>query len=188
MFYNSCQPMYEQRGKTLYKWGKDQTGEILYNFNKFGFRGPENANIPEIAFFGSAVIFGVGVREEQTLVSHFESAHNYGLAGNYGNRESVANLKSFVSSTLYTSAVKLIFFWIDRLDTESIPELHKDLNSLNLDILHISQGNKYNGMINLMPAIDQAPCGGQPGIQTHRLWANTIKKLLSQNVKKTNYS
>lgn len=177
---NSNSFLYEQRGKIITQWGKDQTGLVSYRINQQGFRGKQDYNwTPEFAFFGSSTIFGIGIAEEDTLVSHFSNAHNYGLAGEYLNACSVKNLKNFLNSSVYNSSVKIIFFWIDRPGRENLNDLLAVVQNLNSNILHISQGAKYSGMINLMPHVDTDVSGTQPGIKTHRIWASTIKQLFN---------
>jgi hypothetical protein len=121
---------------------------------------------------------GVGVAQENLLVSKFENAHNYGLAGGYMNHHSITNLKSFLNSSLYSTKTKIVFFWIERPGEENLDELLAEVNLLGQDILHISQGDKHTGMINLMPSVDYDVSKTQPGIKSHAIWARTIKLLL----------
>ena len=179
LIQNSNSFLYDQRWKTITRWGKYQTGLISYMINTQGFRGKHDySGAPDFAFFGSSTVFGIGINEEDTLVSHFSNAHNYGLAGDYLNNCSIKNLKNFLNSPVYNPSVKIIFFWIDRPGQEDLNELLSKVQELRTDILHISQGIKYKGMLNLMPHVDLDVSGTQPGIKTHRIWATAIKQLI----------
>lgn len=176
MVINCNTPLYDRRGQILSTWGKDQTGQVEYRINNQGFRSNREYNfVPNYAFFGCSSIFGIGVPADQILVAQFPNAHNYGLAGEYTNTESVINLKNFLESEYYTPTVKLIFFWVAR-DNENIEQMILDLGGT--DILHISQGIRIPGAINLMNLIDLDVSETHLGPKTHRLWANTIKLLV----------
>jgi hypothetical protein len=180
MIQNSNRPLFDARGTTVTQWGQDQTGTVMYTINNQGFRSHQEYNwVPTYAFFGSSTVFGIGIDDNDLLVNQFTNAHNYGLAGNYLNGESLENLKNFVASSLYNNT-QIIFFWIDRLDKEDINQLILQADELSSNILHISQGAKYSGAINLMPHIDFDVSKTQPGIKTHQLWAKTIKLCLKK--------
>ena len=180
MVPNNNKALYAIRGTTVNRWGKDQTGTISYNINSHGFRSSVDYNwAPRYAFFGSSTVFGIGVNDQDLLVNQFDNAHNYGLAGKYLNCESLENLRAFTTSPFY-QITQIVFFWIDRPGIEQIDQLIPIANSLCNNILHISQGVKYAGAINLMPHIDLDVSGTQPGVKTHRLWAKTIKLCLNK--------
>lgn len=177
---NNCfEPLYQLRGTTVDKCGKDQTGKILYQINDNGFRDSVNyTQAPDYAFFGTSTVLGVGIAQENLLVSKFKNAHNYGLAGDYMNSHSMTNLKNFLNSSLYSTKTKIVFFWIERPGKENLDELITEVNLLGQNILHISQGDKHAGMINLMPSVDYDVSKTQPGIKSHAIWARTIKLIL----------
>lgn len=181
MLNNCFQPAYEARGTTVNKWGKDSTGLIEYRFNNHGFRSDNDyLKSPEYAIFGSAVVFGVGVPAEQSLCSLLLRCQNYGLSGNYFNHHSVTNLKAFLNSPLYSTDTKIVFFWIDRPGVEDIESMINEVNSLNVKILHINQGEKIPGAINLIPHVDLDVSGTQPGPKTHIIWAKIIQQLINR--------
>jgi hypothetical protein len=171
--------MYDQRNCLIYKWGKDQTGKIEYHINSQGFRSRFDYNfVPQYAFFGSSSLFGIGVQELKILVSYFDKSHNYGLAGKYLNIDSVYNLESFIQSKIYDPNTVVVFFYInrDREGIEFIPDIYSKVIDLgHKNIIHISQGEKYPCILNLMPAIDFDISKTHPGPKTHALWAKTIK-------------
>ena len=180
MIQNSNRPLYDVRGTTVACWGKDQTGTITYNINSQGFRSDNDYTwIPNYAFFGSSAVFGIGIDNKDILVNQFDRVQNYGLAGNYLNCDSIENLKNFIASPLYKNT-QIIFFWIDRPGQEDINKLIPQANKLCDNILHISQGEKYSGAINLMPHIDRDVSNTHPGVKTHQLWAKTIKLCLKK--------
>ena len=180
MIQNSNKPLYDVRGTAVDRWGKDQTGTITYNINNQGFRSDTDYTwTPSYAFFGSSAIFGIGVDNKHILVNHFDKAQNYGLAGNYLNCDSIENLKNFVASPLYKDT-QIVFFWIDRPGREDINELIPQANKLCNSILHISQGNRYPGAINLMPHVDRDASQTHTVVKTHQLWAKTIKLCLKK--------
>lgn len=179
MIQNCWDPAWQHRGQTVRQWGKDSTGLVEYQFNNQGFRSATDyTSSPQYAFFGNSSVFGVGVPVSETLVSHFDSAHNYGLSGSYMNHHSVTNLKQFVSSPLYSNETKIIFFWIDR--EEPIEQMIQDVDQLVPGVLHISSGQKRRGAINLMPHKDADVSGTHPGPATHTMWAKTIQLLLNR--------
>jgi hypothetical protein len=181
MIQNSNKDLYAVRGTSVVRWGKDQTGTVTYNINNQGFRSDRDYDWPpHYAFFGSSSIFGIGVNYTDLLVNQFDDAQNYGLAGKYLNKESLENLKNFVATPLYYNNTQIVFFWIDRPGQEYIDQLIPEANDLCDNILHISQGVKYTGAVNLMPHIDLDVSGTQPGVKTHKLWANTIKQCLKK--------
>ena len=179
MIQNCFEPAWQHRGQTVKQWGKDLTGLIEYRFNNSGFRSNfEYLTPPSYAFFGNSIVFGVGIPVSQTLVSQFENSHNYGLSGNYMNHHSVTNLREFVSSRLFDTHVKIVFFWINR--EEPIEHMIEVVNQIVPGVLHISSGTKRPGAINLMPATDSDVSNTHPGPQTHLRWARTIKLLLDR--------
>jgi hypothetical protein len=173
---NCFEPAWQHRGQKVTQWGKDQTGRIEYQFNNQGFRADQDyTTVPDYAFFGNSIVFGVGIPLHQTLVAQFPNSQNYGISGVYMNHHSVTNLKNFVSSELYRPNTHIIFFWIDRI--EPIEKMIEETNVWCHNILHISSGAKRKGAINLMPNRDQDVSGTHPGPSTHTMWAKTIKLL-----------
>lgn len=170
---------WSRRGQSTNSWGKDQTGTIVYNFNNQGFRSATDyTTCPDYAFFGNSCIFGIGVPETEILTSHFSNSHNYGLAGNYTNKQSVENLYQFVSSDLYAPNVKIVFGWTDR--NEPVDDLIQEINHKVPGVLHISFGQKRKDAINLQPQVDTDVSGTHAGPKTHRMWAKTINLLLNR--------
>lgn len=180
MIENCYSFAWERRSQILRQWGKDSTGLIEYKINDQGFRSPHNYDtVPNYAFFGNSIVFGIGVEQPHILTSHFENSQNYGLSGSYMNHHSVTNLQRFVASELHKEYTKIIFFWIDR--PEPIQDMIDSVNKIAPGVLHISSGQKRQGAINLMPNVDDDVSGTHPGPRTHSMWAKTIKQLLDRS-------
>jgi hypothetical protein len=178
-FNNHNKFLFDHRNKILATFGKDTTGEVIYQINGQGFRNYDDyIQVPDYAFFGGSSLFGIGVQEQLRLTSYFNNAYNYGLAGCYNNEDSVINLENFLRSDLYLEKTKIIFFWVER-SNENIDDLLFAVNRLAPGILHISLGNKHSGMINLIPALDSDVSATHPGHKTHFKWAKIIKVLIS---------
>ena len=181
MIINCFEPAWQCRGKTVYKWGKDSTGLIEYQFNNQGFRSSlDYTTAPDYAFFGNSSVFGIGAPVDKNLTSFFINSHNYGLAGSYMNWHSVENLKRFVASPFCTDHTKIIFVWSERPGKEFIPDLIGQVNLIRPKVLHISMGDKYSGAVNLMPSVDHDISGTHPGPKSHQIWAKTIQLLLQK--------
>lgn len=179
MIENCFDPAWQCRNQIVRQWGKDNTGLIEYQFNSQGFRSPvDYTQPPSYAFFGNSIVFGVGVPQNQTLVSYFENSQNYGISGKYLNQHSVTNLERFVGSDLYNVDTQIIFFWVDR--DEPIESMIQHVDQLGPKVLHISSGQRRQGAINLMPNCDSDVSGTHPGPLTHAMWAKTIKMLLAR--------
>jgi len=102
--------MYDARGTKQRVWGKDTTGTILYEFDEFGFRKMNDySRNPEYTFFGSSLLFGVGVPKEKLFTSAF-NCWNFGLAGQYTEQEFIKCYESFKSLELKS---KIVFVWRD---------------------------------------------------------------------------
>ena len=178
---NNCYlPAWQQRGQTVTRWGKDQTGLISYQINAQGFRHQRNYDwAPRTAIFGNSIVFGVGVDYDSILCNLLPDTQNYGLSGtDYFNHHSVTNLAQFVATPLYQPSTQIVFFWIDR--DEGIDGQIQLVNQLCPGTLHISSGQPRAGAVNLMPQVDQDVSGTHPGPRTHQVWARTIQLLLDR--------
>ena len=177
---NNCYDLaWQARGQTVSRWGKDQTSLIKYQFNQQGFRHARDYNWqPSIAIFGNSTVFGVGVDYPNIFCNLLPNTQNYGLSGSYMNHHSMTNLKEFVSSDLFSTNARIVFFWVDR--DEPIEDMIQQVNQITPGVLHISSGAKRLGAINLMPSIDYDVSRTHPGPNTHIVWAKTIKLLLER--------
>ena len=179
---NCNAPLYNIRGQTVKTWGLDNTGLITYSINAQGFRNKNNySDCPTYAFFGNSSIFGIGVNEDQILSSQFNNSQNFGLAGEYLNKDSVTNLENFLSSPLYNKEVKIAFFWVEREGQEDISKLITYVDSLDKNIINVSQTKKkYPGAVHLMPSIDSDVSRTHPGPKTHKVWPKTLDLLFNR--------
>lgn len=108
--------MLQLRDQTVHEFGLDQTGQITYTFNQQGFRSSFAYDfVPDHAFFGASLVFGIGVAQDQTFASMFEHSHNYGLAGtHYGNSDIFQILIKYLASPWYHPRTKICVVWTDR--------------------------------------------------------------------------
>jgi hypothetical protein len=177
---NNCyDPAWQHRGQTVNRWGKDHTSLIEYRFNSQGYRHAQTYDWPaDWAFFGNSIVFGVGVEESNILTSYFAHCQNYGLSGHYMNHHSVTNLQNFLKSSCCTAHTRIVFFWIER-PSENIDALIQQVKHMAPQCLNVSSGPRRPGTINLMPQQDSDVSGTHPGPVTHKMWAKTIKLLMS---------
>lgn len=160
--------MYACRGTTQDHWGKDRTRLVSYSFNNQGFRGFQDFDyIPQCAFFGCSITFGVGVDQNLIFPSLFDRAHNYGLSGRYNNRDIFATITEFLGSDLYRPEVNMAVIWSDR-DQDMLPELLAQLRDHGL--IHFFCGEKIPGPRSYAcpRSLDLDVSLTHPGPQTHR--------------------
>lgn len=140
MIQNHVPGMHWLRGQTVTTFGKDHTGLIEYNFNSQGFRGTKDFDfVPDYAFFGCSVVFGIGVAENKIFPYQFDQAHNYGLAGTYNNQDTMTIVEKFLLSEYYDPKTKLVMVWHSR-DSSNLQQFYNNLISYN--IVHFFCGDK----------------------------------------------
>lgn len=108
---NHVPGMIELAGKCVDTFGKDKTKQVNYTFNQQGFRGPEFDFQPSYAFFGCSLVFGIGVHQQNTFAYRFLNSQNYGLAGNYTDKDTAIIMEKFLNSAWYNSQVKIAVVW-----------------------------------------------------------------------------
>jgi len=154
--------------KTLNKFGKDATGQITYTFNQQGFRSLYNFDfVPDYAFFGCSLVFGVGVQMQQTFPYLFQNSQNYGIAGNYNNLDTFILITQFVNSSLYCNTVKIAVVWHLR-DVDHLESYYHALKNYN--ILHFFCGRPlpYERCYSVFPNIDYDVSKTHYGPKSHR--------------------
>lgn len=178
--FNHVEGMIQNKSKSVSKFGKDSTGMIEYCFNDQGFRSSKNfEEVPQYAFFGCSVTFGIGVPEQLTFPYRFENSHNYGIAGGYNNHDVMKIIKQFLSSNLYHDNVKMAVVWHSR-DSECLSDFYNQLKEYN--IIHFFCGERlnYDNCYKMIPQIDWDVSGTHPGIQTHEKIYKVISHLLNR--------
>ena len=136
---NCCvEGMWSSRGRTLDRYGLDQTGKIQYRFNNQGFRADHTMDfVPDYAFFGCSFVAGIGVPIEQTFASFFPCSHNYGVCGKYLNSSIFEIIRLFANSEMCHEKIKMAVFWTNR-DQELLDQYYQELN--HLPLLHFFCG------------------------------------------------
>lgn len=165
---NHVPGMINQKNNTLTAFGKDVTGKILYRFNHEGFRGHDFSFVPQYAFFGISLVFGIGVNETEIFPYLFEQAHNYGLAGSYDNHDIMITLEKFLASSLYTPATQMAVVWHSR-DSECLEEFYMKLHPHNIIHFYCGKVLPFERCFAMVPEVDQDVSKTHPGPKTHRL-------------------
>ena len=154
-------------GKTLSKFGKDQTDKITYTFNQQGFRSLIDFNyIPTYAFFGCSLVFGIGVQMEQTFPYMFENSQNYGIAGVYNNHDTFKLINNFINSELYSEKTKIAVVWHVR-DPHNLDSYYQHLQKYK--ILHFFCGKrlKHERCYSVFPNLDYDISNTHYGPKSH---------------------
>jgi len=172
---NDLQVFKKLKGSTTMKLGLDQTNTLEYHINYQGFRSKKNyIDVPDIAFFGCSVVFGVGVDEDSILSSYFDNSYNYGLAVKYSNEAIFNAIQNFTKSKNYTGDTKIVVIWCDKNDHHNIPAF---INQLPKTVVHFKVGySDTYGIPTLPTSIDKDVSGTHPGKLTYKLWAEFIAK------------
>jgi hypothetical protein len=165
---------------TVYQFGNDNTGLVEYTFNSQGFRSSQDyVIVPNYAFFGCSLVFGIGVPIDQVFTSYFTHSHNYGIAGNYNNNDIFQSIQDFINSELYSCDTKLIIVWTDR-NTEWIDNYYQQLKSYN--VIHFFCGKvlSYQNCYAMIPQLDTDISGTHMGAKTHRTFWKVLSNLCNQ--------
>jgi len=176
---NHVPRMIQHKGQTINQFGKDQTGTINYEFNQQGFRSPVDFDfIPDHAFFGNSLVFGIGVAYEYTFPGMFNLSHNYGLAGSYNNDDTFIIIENYLSSDAYSSKTKKAVVWTNRND-ENIDSYSKQLSEQGFVQLFCGDLMPYKNCFRAVANVDSDVSGTHMGIKTH-LATYRILRSLSQ--------
>lgn len=168
--------MQKHAGQTVNCFGIDDSGTTDYRINSQGWRADGTQDfVPDWAFFGTSIVFGIGVDIEQAFASQFANSHNYGFAGEYDNQDIRAFLDTFIHSEFYRPDLRMVVVW---RYIEAYPPILKqyveELNNYN--ILHffpdhtIQSANCYPVFKN----IDTDRSGTHMGPKTHAIMARCI--------------
>ena len=99
-------------GQTVRQFGIDNAGTTEYRINLQGWRADKAQDFqPKWAFFGTSIVFGIGVELAQAFPSQFASSHNYGFAGEYDNQDIRAFLDKFLKSEFYHEDLQMVVVW-----------------------------------------------------------------------------
>lgn len=177
---NHMPNMYNLRGQTVDKFGRDHTGCVQYQFNHQGFRSNiEFDSVPQCALFGCSLVFGIGVDVGSTTASLLPNTYNFGLCGNYNNNDIHKIIVDFLTSNLYSQQTKMSVVWTHR-DQDSLERIIKDLHSINL--YHFFCGDLLPGKncFKFVKNLDQDVSLTHMGPQTHATFAKMLWALFNQ--------
>lgn len=177
---NHVPGMFRHRGKVLRAFGKDQTNQITYKFNQQGFRDDKDFDfVPNYAFFGCSLVFGIGVAQENTFTYLFENSQNYGLAGQYDNHDVMTTVENFLNSDIYSSNSKLVVVWHSR-DSDDLDKFYDRLSDYN--VLHFFCGAPLSRPnCHAFPReLDQDVSGTHPGPNTHKVFSRMLCAIFKQ--------
>jgi hypothetical protein len=165
--------------QTLTQFGKDTTGEVTYTFNQQGFRSDQDFNfVPDYAFFGCSLVFGIGVPVEQTFAKLFANSQNYGLAGNYNNHDVFVTINSYLKSNTYSPSTKLAVFWTDR-DADRLDNYYHLLKDHNIKHFFCSTPLPYDNCYPVPANLDFDVSGTHMGPKTHKFIWKILCQLLN---------
>jgi hypothetical protein len=179
----------------LDRYGKDQTGNVSYQFNSLGFRSNvEFDYLPDTVFFGGSTTFGIGVAIEQTfphIVAHKQNLKlwNCSYAHVKYNNQMIFDTISLVHQQV--KDIPVVVQWVgDRYDpqcTTSFYQFVEETRKLYPHSIHFlidGQEEKQkiaSGYFELINPIwaDVAVTDTHPGPKTHKGIAGFIIKKLS---------
>jgi hypothetical protein len=180
MIINHVPSMIDYQNQIVNSFGKDQTGQINYQFNQQGFRGSTNFNfIPDYAFFGCSLVFGIGVPEQLTFPYLFNHAHNYGLAGSYDNHDIMLLLENFLNSELYAPQTKIAVVWHSR-DADCLDDFYSKLKQYLIIHFFCGQCLPYVNCYSTPANLDYDVSNTHYGVNSHRVLWKTLNCLFQQ--------
>lgn len=176
---NHVPGMLQCRGSMSNRFGKDSTGKINYKFNQQGFRSNVDFDfIPDYAFFGCSIVFGIGVPLENIFSSYFDNSQNYGIAGGYDNNDVYIIIDKFLKSDLYSPHIKIAVVWTDR-NNENLDTYYRKLK--DYDIKHFFCGEKlpYDNCYAMLGNLDNDVSMTHMGSKTHRFFYKLLQALFN---------
>lgn len=160
--------MWNQHGKTVDTFGKDNTKTVIYNFNDLGFRSSKNFDfVPDYAFFGCSLVLGIGIDEDKTFASKFENSQNYGICGSYDNSQIFQIIDNFLHSDLYAPYVKMAVVWTER-DPELLEDYYQRLLPYNFVHVFCGKPLPYPKCYPMIKNLDWDASQTHMGVKTHQ--------------------
>jgi len=177
---NHVPGMIKHQGQTVDRFGFDQTGTVDYQFNCNGFRSRVDFDfVPDYAFFGCSLVFGIGVPHEHVFANKFDHAHNYGLAGDYNNDDVYESIQRYLKSLAYSESTKKFVYWTDR-NTEHLQDYSKQLSELGFIQAFCGPKMPHANCIAGFPSVDLDASGTHMGIKSHLTMYKLLCSLFSQ--------
>jgi hypothetical protein len=178
---NNVSGMRQHQGRSIKKFGKDCTGLVTYHFNKQGFRGNKDFDfVPDYAFFGCSLVFGIGVTQENIFPSFFERSHNYGLAGNYDNHDIMQVMQNFLSSDLYHKDTHIAVVWHER-DQDSLLDFYRNLSGYKIQHFYCGTGLSEPRCHSFPLQLDHDVSSSHPGPKTHKMFSKMLCALFDRS-------
>jgi hypothetical protein len=172
--------MANNKGNIVDKFGLDQTGTIAYQFNNQGFRDTRDYTfVPDYAFFGCSLVFGIGVDHASTFVSQFPNSHNYGLAGKYSDQDVYETIQNFLKSDLCNPLSKKVVVW----KNQSCSNLHHYYQKLKpFNFVHFFCYNPVleSDCFSVPKELDQDVSLTHMGPKTHKFFYQILCTILNQ--------
>tara|TARA_R100000027_G_scaffold45370_1_gene34402 strand:+ start:26 stop:541 length:516 start_codon:yes stop_codon:yes gene_type:complete len=170
MFNNPNQAMYNARGSTASMWGKDSTGLVKYTFDRYGFRNHNDySTTPDYVFFGSSLLFGVGVDKNDVFTNEF-NCWNFGLAGKYNERQILDCYEKFKNLQI---DCKIIFVW---RASHPVPDI--DFGDQNTIYHCLPYKTPQKNHVRLLDYVDYDVSGTHWGVKTHQKFHKMLSYLL----------
>ena len=178
---NHVSGMLQNSGKTLRVFGKDQTELVSYQFNHQGFRSTNDFDfVPDHAFFGCSLVFGIGVDQNQTFPYLFNNSHNYGLAGTYDNHDIMTVLEKFLSSSVFSLQTKIAVVWHSR-DSECLEQFYDRLKDYNIEHFYCGTPLTQQRCYAFPRQLDQDVSGTHPGPKLHKVFSRMLCDIFNQS-------
>jgi hypothetical protein len=165
-------------GQLVNQFGLDTSGTVNYQFNHQGFRSNKDFDfIPDYAFFGCSLVFGIGIPIDKVFSSFFTNSQNYGVAGIYENTDIFKIVKNFLSSDLYSQKTKIVIVWTERNDTDLETYYHL-LSKYCIHHFYCGKKLSYNNCYAMPPKIDVDVSGTHMGEKTHSFFWKILCQIL----------
>lgn len=166
-------------GQTVNTFGLDQTGQINYTFNTQGFRSNKDYNfVPDYAFFGCSLVFGIGVDIDNVSASLFKNSQNYGLAGQYTNQDIYNTCMNFVKSKLCNDTTTKIVVWANR--NENLNSYYKNLQRYNFMNFFCDHMLSHANCWPMIQTIDHDASSTHMGVKSNVIFYKTLCQLIKK--------
>lgn len=169
--------MWELRGKTVDKFGRDNTGLISYQINRQGFRSDQDFNfVPDYVFFGSSLVMGIGVPVQQTFAAQFANSQNYGVCGTYSNKKIFDIIQLYLASNCYSSHTKKVVVWTDR-ESDDLERYYQELKPLEFFHFFCGTQLEHTHCFKFLPNLDLDVSQTHMGVKTHQVFYKILVQL-----------
>jgi hypothetical protein len=177
---NHVPGMIQYQGQTINSFGLDRTETIDYQFNKQGFRSTVDFDfVPDYAFFGCSLVFGIGVPYKSIFPNMFDQSHNYGIAGNYNNNDIFLIIENYLNSSAYSNSAKKFVCWNNR-NIESLDHYSQILSEQGFIQIFCGDKMPYKNCFSAFPDVDFDASGTHMGVKTHLITYKLLCNLFNR--------